>query len=121
MSNAHYELLPSSPAEWDPESAEDPREPSLATLQAADRRFNPPTPSPWKRVALVLFLCFLFWLSYRIPRLIPPQEPEVVYADRYSNEYKYRPAASPVITEALKNGKRRIKGANPTIHRGRVL
>lgn len=29
----------------------------------------------------------------------------------YSDEYKYRPAASPVITEYLKDGRIRIRGA----------
>lgn len=32
---------------------------------------------------------------------------------RYSDEFKYRPAASPVITETLKDGRIRIRGANP--------
>jgi hypothetical protein len=30
----------------------------------------------------------------------------------YSEEYKYRPAASPVITETLKDGRLRIRGAS---------
>ena len=32
---------------------------------------------------------------------------------RYSEEFKYRPAASPVITEYLKDGRIRLRGANP--------
>jgi hypothetical protein len=31
---------------------------------------------------------------------------------RYSDEHKYRPAASPVITETLKDGRIRLRGAN---------
>ena len=31
---------------------------------------------------------------------------------RYSDEYKYRPAASPVITEYLKDGRIRLRGAS---------
>jgi hypothetical protein len=31
---------------------------------------------------------------------------------RYSEEFKYRPAASPVITETLKDGRLRIRGAS---------
>lgn len=30
---------------------------------------------------------------------------------RYSDEFKYRPAASPIITEKLKDGRIRIRGA----------
>jgi hypothetical protein len=33
---------------------------------------------------------------------------------RYSKEFKYRPAASPVITETLKDGRIRVRGAAPT-------
>jgi len=32
--------------------------------------------------------------------------------NRYSEEFKYRPAASPVITETLKDGRLRIRGAS---------
>ncbi|KAJ6479562.1 hypothetical protein C8R45DRAFT_793729, partial [Mycena sanguinolenta] len=32
----------------------------------------------------------------------------------YSKEYKYRPAASPIITETLKDGRLRGYGAAPT-------
>jgi hypothetical protein len=32
---------------------------------------------------------------------------------RYSKDFKYRPAASPVITEALPDGKKRLRGARP--------
>jgi len=33
---------------------------------------------------------------------------------RYSKEYKFRPAASPIITETLKDGRVRLRGALPT-------
>lgn len=32
---------------------------------------------------------------------------------RYSDEFKFRPAASPVITETLKDGRIRLRGASP--------
>ena len=32
--------------------------------------------------------------------------------DRYNDEFKYRPAASPVITEYLKDGRMRLRGAS---------
>jgi len=33
---------------------------------------------------------------------------------RYSKEFKYRPAASPIITERLKDGVIRLRGAYPS-------
>jgi hypothetical protein len=33
---------------------------------------------------------------------------------RYSKEHKFRPAASPVITHTLKDGRIRVHGAGPT-------
>ena len=33
---------------------------------------------------------------------------------RYSKQHKYRPAASPIIYEKLKDGKTRVRGAAPT-------
>jgi hypothetical protein len=32
---------------------------------------------------------------------------------RYSKEFKFRPAASPIITETLKDGRIRLRGALP--------
>ncbi|KAJ9117135.1 hypothetical protein QFC24_006594 [Naganishia onofrii] len=40
-------------------------------------------------------------------------KPNVIYASRYSDEYKFRPAASPVITETLPDGRIRLRGASP--------
>lgn len=37
-------------------------------------------------------------------------------ACRYSKEYKFRPAASPIITERLKDGRTRLRGAQPTVY-----
>ncbi|KAJ7064041.1 hypothetical protein C8F01DRAFT_1367463 [Mycena amicta] len=45
---------------------------------------------------------------------VPKAKPKVVYANRYSNDFKFRPAASPVITETLKDGRTRVRGAAPT-------
>jgi hypothetical protein len=44
--------------------------------------------------------------------------PDVVYAQRYSKEFKYRPAASPIVTERLKDGRTRVRGAQPQIIQG---
>ncbi|KAJ8592589.1 hypothetical protein M405DRAFT_733000 [Rhizopogon salebrosus TDB-379] len=75
----------------------------------ADPRFNRPAPSLWKRVALLLVVAFLFWAAFQLK----PQrsEPKIIHAERYSKEFKYRPAASPIITERLKDGVVRLRGA----------
>lgn len=96
-----------------------------------DPRFNPPPPSKWKRAALVFVLVILFWFALAT-RGRMNRKPTVVYADRYaldslrritadpydrrrySKDYKYRPAASPIITEVLKDGRTRLRGAMPT-------
>lgn len=99
----------------------------------ADPRFNPPTPSPWKRAALLVFAIALFYFAVTMRQSMraAKREPEVVYAqryavpcsqaagglttaDRYSNEHKFRPAASPIITERLPDGRLKVRGAQPT-------
>ncbi|KAF5391789.1 hypothetical protein D9757_001816 [Collybiopsis confluens] len=81
-----------------------------------DPRFEQPTPSPFKRILLLLFIGFLFWLAFALgrARLIKANKPQIIYSNRYSAEHKYRPAASPIITETLKDGRLRIRGAGPT-------
>lgn len=80
MPNAPYERLPTSPISGSLEAIEDANDETVT--HTSDVRFERPTPPLWKRAALILFLCFLFWLSYRIPRMIPPQESAVVHASR---------------------------------------
>ncbi|KAH9933565.1 uncharacterized protein BXZ73DRAFT_46328 [Epithele typhae] len=82
-----------------------------------DPRFNPPTPSAWKRVALIVFLLCVCWFAVQLRvSMIPrqPEPPQVVHANRYSNEFKFRPAASPVVTEKMKDGRTRVRGAMPS-------
>lgn len=38
----------------------------------------------------------------------------ILIVSRYSKDFKFRPAASPVITESLKDGRVRLRGATPT-------
>lgn len=38
---------------------------------------------------------------------------QIVHAHRYSKQYKFRPAASPVITETLKDGRTKVFGGRP--------
>ncbi|KAK7007601.1 hypothetical protein R3P38DRAFT_3028202, partial [Favolaschia claudopus] len=78
-----------------------------------DPRFVQPTPSAWKRAALLLLIVFCFWLAFQL-KAARPGKPKVVYANRYSKEFKFRPAASPIITETLKDGRLRVRGGAPT-------
>ncbi|KZT02533.1 uncharacterized protein LAESUDRAFT_730020 [Laetiporus sulphureus 93-53] len=114
---------PANPAKEDSES-EDEKDVTARVAQptsdthklqgrpAKNPRLNPPTPARWKRILLILFLLFLFWLVLRVRARA--KKPQIIYASRYSKEYKYRPAASPIITEALKDGRTRLRGALPT-------
>ncbi|KAG1733350.1 uncharacterized protein EDB91DRAFT_1057544 [Suillus paluster] len=107
------------PAQYHALSTNDPTETETdSQLQSqikqlhADPRFNRPAPSLWKRIALLLAVAFLFWLAFQFqPRR---SQPKVVHAERYSKDFKYRPAASPIITERLKDGVVRLRGAYPS-------
>jgi len=63
-------------------------------------------PSVWKRVALIGFLLFVLWVGFRL-RLSGVEE-TVIHSERYSGKYKYRPAASPVITTHMPDGKLKV-------------
>ncbi|PPQ92063.1 hypothetical protein CVT25_007309 [Psilocybe cyanescens] len=80
-----------------------------------DPRLNRAAPSRFKRFALLVFLVFLFWLGYqmRMSMWEGKRKPKVIHASRYSKEHKFRPAASPIITETLKDGRIRLRGALP--------
>ncbi|KAK0475704.1 hypothetical protein IW261DRAFT_453195 [Armillaria novae-zelandiae] len=76
-----------------------------------------PTPahsSSFKRIAFLILVGFLFWLAYTARQRHFERKNKVVYATRYSDQYKFRPAASPIVTETLKGGGTRLRGANPT-------
>ena len=74
MHNNDYAPLPTEPpAQLDTEHEEEdpkPRPPRQASgptvLQTTDPRFNPPSPSPLKRAALLLFVFVLFWFALRL-------------------------------------------------------
>ncbi|KAG2339028.1 hypothetical protein BDR05DRAFT_968474 [Suillus weaverae] len=102
---AQYQALSTN----DPETETDPQLQSQIKQLHADPRFNRLAPSLWKRIALLLVTAFLFWAAFQLK----PQrsQPKIIHADRYSKDFKYRPAASPVITERLKDGVVRVRGA----------
>jgi len=81
-----------------------------------DPRFSPPSPPWWKRGLLILFILFLFWLYFTLNASMQKgAEPQIVHAHRYSKQHKYRPAASPVLYEKLKDGNIRVRGAAPSV------
>jgi hypothetical protein len=49
--------------------------------QELDSRFHQPTPSPFKRAALIVFILFLFWLAMSM-RWSSRKKPEIIYASR---------------------------------------
>ncbi|KAG5652385.1 hypothetical protein H0H81_005181 [Sphagnurus paluster] len=68
-----------------------------------------------KRLILVVCTLFLFWAALQLRGIFYREEKaQVIYASRYSKDHKFRPAASPIITETLKDGRIRIHGAGPT-------
>lgn len=52
-----------------------------------DSRFHQPTPSPFKRILLILFIAFFFWLAFVLgrARMLRNKKPQVVYAKRYDS------------------------------------
>ena len=81
-----YERLPTSD-----EKRRYPRQEPTSDLRELHRRleqdprFNPPTPSVWKRIALIVFLVMLLWLGLklRLNAIEQTAEPKVVHAQRY--------------------------------------
>ncbi|KAK8853132.1 hypothetical protein IAR55_003833 [Kwoniella newhampshirensis] len=110
---------PDSPSDTD-QSA--PRgDPSYRPLRSAIRaEFNRPPPPWWKRLLLIFALIGMGWMSVYLGKKGlgggGTGKKEVIYASRYSDEFKYRPAASPVITEYLPDGRTRIRGASIGSH-----
>ncbi|KAF8472923.1 hypothetical protein DFH94DRAFT_673646 [Russula ochroleuca] len=115
MSSAAYQSLPSDDYDEEQSPVRHRHIPEHRQL-AQDPRFNPPTPSWWKRALVILFIVAMFWLyfSLRASMQRAAQE-EIIHAHRYSNQHKYRPAASPVVTEKLKDGRTRVRGAAPSL------
>ncbi|WWC91605.1 uncharacterized protein L201_006551 [Kwoniella dendrophila CBS 6074] len=98
--------------EYEPQHETDP---SFRPLRrSVQEEFNRPPPIWWKRVLLVIALIFMAWLSIWLGKkgMEESNKPTIIYASRYSDEHKYRPAASPVITEYLSGNRIRLRGAS---------
>ncbi|OCF44606.1 hypothetical protein I317_01493 [Kwoniella heveanensis CBS 569] len=94
-------------------------DPSYRPLRrSVQDEFNRPAPSWWKRVLLVIALFAMGWISIKLGSqgwgsgTKDGDKPTIIYASRYSDEHKYRPAASPVITEYLPGNRIRLRGAS---------
>jgi hypothetical protein len=74
----------SSEAEAETDAAES-KSVGVAERPAPDPRFDQPTPSPYKRAALIIFTILLFWiaLSLRGNLLAHKKSPKVIYASRW--------------------------------------
>lgn len=86
MSDYNYDRLPTSDEKQRfPQHAPTSDVHELHRRLAQDPRFNPPPPSAWKRIALVLFLFALCWLGLRLRLAAIPGQAEapVVHANRY--------------------------------------
>lgn len=68
---------------WEEEKEDKEQENEEETVE--DRRFHQPTPSPFKRILLLLFIGFLFWMAFVLgrARILRSKKPEIVYANRY--------------------------------------
>ena len=73
-SKDQYQQLPTSEHIDDPEY-----EAAEAAAQYA-KRFNPPTPAPWKRVALIFFVIALFIIAWKMRFSV--KQSQIVHADR---------------------------------------
>lgn len=90
--NNNYAPVPAEPPVRpeieDEEEVLKPRPPQQASgptvLQTNDPRFNPPSPSPLKRAALLLFVFCLFWFALRLRTAKPPQPSLAPATERYS-------------------------------------
>ncbi|THH05339.1 hypothetical protein EW145_g4866 [Phellinidium pouzarii] len=91
--------------EKDSENVEEPDEPTRPI----------PTQSRWRRLLTIISALVLVWvLLTLLTATNGKRPPKIVHANRYSDEHKFRPAASPIITEHLKDGRVRLRGAHPT-------
>lgn len=129
MSEAKYTRLstepsshtrsPTNESEEDEDDGSPPaqfvEEMGAASSPPMDPRFIQPNPGPLKRIALLLFIVFLFWLavSLRTSKLKPVVDDEQSvsswspsrfpdYAHRYPD---YRSVAKPEITETIRRQK----------------
>ena len=64
--------------------------------QEFDRRFHQPTPSPFKRAALIAFILVMFYLAFHLRRSVSQatQKQKIIYAKRCVSSRSQRPSDS---------------------------
>lgn len=113
-----------------PSPSPEPQSESESESEPTDAKFTQPPVSRFKRTSLLLICAILCLLAYsnvlhtkRNPKIIHASRPVMFWvlskladknlSNRYSKDYKFRPAASPVVTETLRDGRVRLRGALP--------
>ena len=83
MSSAKYQALPSD--DYDEEQSPARHRHIREHRQLAqDPRFNPPTPSWWKRALVILSIVAMFWLYFSLRASMQRgAEEEIIHAHRY--------------------------------------
>ena len=82
MSSAKYQALPTDDYDEERSPVRHRHIPEHRQL-AQDPRFNPPTPSWWKRALVVLFIVAMFWLYFSLrASMQQAAQPEVIHAHR---------------------------------------
>lgn len=85
MSSPSYQALPSD--DYDEEQPTNrPRHVAEHVQLAQDPRFNPPTPSWWKRALLILFIISMFWLYFSM-RASMQRGSQVLHSHRYAQRF----------------------------------
>jgi hypothetical protein len=81
MSSAPYQPLASD--DYDEEGATHPKYIPEHIQLAHDPRFNPPTPSWWKRALLIIFIISMFWLHSSLrASMQKAAEPQIIHTQR---------------------------------------
>ncbi|KAH7103532.1 hypothetical protein BKA62DRAFT_695701 [Auriculariales sp. MPI-PUGE-AT-0066] len=80
---------------------------SQSQLDEFRTRFDMNRPSVWKRIILIAFVLVLTYFAFTLRY---GRDEQVVHARRYSARHRYRPAASPVLTTVLPDGRVKVRG-----------
>ena len=82
MSSAQYQALPTDDYDGERSPVRHRHIPEHRKL-AEDPRFNPPTPSWWKRALVILFIVALFWLSFSLrASMREAAQPKIIHHHR---------------------------------------
>lgn len=101
-----YQALPSDESD-DEQSITRRRHVAEHVQLAQDPRFNPPTPSWWKRALLILFIIFMFWLYFSMrASMHRGAKSQVIHSHRYVQRF-----CASVGWDAHYNAAKILKGA----------